>query len=411
VSTRQSGPVYAKVLTGRLGARSLAPVTAAGPGPSATITRRSVPPGWRTLTRTLAATLLAVAIAGASWVPADAAAQAEPAVHAASFSVAGRLAAVTATSATNAWAVGSTGSFLSPKPLIVHWNGKAWKQTPSPSLPPSELSAVAATSPKNAWAVGATSSGQTLILHWNGKTWKRAAGTAAAGGLTGVGATSAANAWAVGSDSGKTLILHWNGKAWKRVPSPSLKGTNYLSAVAVTSGRNAWAVGEVTTRTLSMASVILHWNGKTWKRVPSPSPRDGKYGNALAGVAATAAGNAWAVGCTDGCPVGGTPQIERWNGTSWKQVAAPTTPYSLYNLAAVAATSTTSAWAVGGGGPVTSEGSATAHWNGRRWTLSHGTSGAELTGVTAISAKDAWAVGGTASGHTLILHWNGTAWT
>ena len=381
-------------------------------GEAATLTRRSVTPGTTTLARTLAATLLAAAIvAGGSSAPAGAATHAEPAVLTASFSVAGRLAAVAATSATNAWAVGSTGSLLSPKPLIAHWNGSRWKQTPSPSRPRGELSAVAATSARNAWAVGDTSSGQSLILHWNGKTWKRVASAGAAGSLAGVGATSATNAWAVGSESGKTLILRWNGKVWKRVPSPSPKGRTYLNAVAVTSGRNAWAVGEVVTSTFSMASVILHWNGKTWKRVPSPSPSYGKYGNALAGVAATSAGNAWAVGCTDGCPVGGTPQIERWHGTSWKQVAAPTTPYALYNLAAVAASSATSAWAVGGGGPVTSEAAATAHWNGHRWTLSHARSGAGLTGVAAISARNAWAVGGTASGHTLILHWNGTTWS
>jgi hypothetical protein len=35
--------------------------------------------------------------------------------------------------------------------------------------------------------------------------------------------------------------------------------------------------------------------------------------------------------------------------------------------------------------------------------------GAALTGVAAISAKDAWAVG-TSDGKTLILRWNGKAW-
>jgi hypothetical protein len=100
----------------------------------------------------------------------------------------------------------------------------------------------------------------------------------------------------------------------------------------------------------------------------------------------------------------------RWHDGSWKQVAAPTVPFALYNLSGVAATSASSAWAVGGGGPVTSEGAATVHWNGSRWTLSHGPSGAGLVGVAAISAKDAWAVGGTASGHTLIERWNGHSW-
>ena len=332
-----------------------------------------------------------------------------------SFSIAGGLAGVAATSATNAWAVGSTGSSLSPKPLIVHWNGTIWKQAPSSGLPSGELRAVAATSASNAWAVGSTTSGQSLILHWNGTSWKRVPSAGAAGSLTGVGASSATDAWAVGSTgsfrSAKPLILHWNGTSWKQVPSPSPKGSVYLNAVAVTSGRNAWAVGEVVTGISSYVALILHWNGTTWQGVPSPSPSDGKYGNTLADVAATSATNAWAVGCTDGCPTGGTPVIERWNGTSWRQVAPPTTPYALYNLGGVAATSATSAWTVGGGGPVTSEGAATAHWNGRNWTLSRGISGAGLAGVTATSASSAWAVGGTASGRTLILRWNGQMWS
>ena len=109
--------------------------------------------------------------------------------------------------------------------------------------------------------------------------------------------------------------------------------------MAATSAGNAWAVGGVGNSGSSWTGLILHWNGKTWSRVPSPLPADGKFGNALAGVAATSAASAWAVGCTDGCPVGGTPVIERWNGTAWKQVAPPTTPYALYNLLAVAATS------------------------------------------------------------------------
>ena len=37
-----------------------------------------------------------------------------------------------------------------------------------------------------------------------------------------------------------------------------------------------------------------------------------------------------------------------------------------------------------------------------------------LTAITVVSATDAWAVGGTVSGgtwHTLVLHWNGKAWS
>ena len=61
------------------------------------------------------------------------------------------------------------------------------------------------------------------------------------------------------------------------------------------------------------------------------------------------------------------------------------------------------------------------HWNGSKW--SRVTSPSVLTGpgqlaaITVVSAKDAWAVGytgtftTTASTRTLLLHWNGAAWS
>ncbi|MGO9077535.1 MAG: hypothetical protein ACLQDY_00605 [Streptosporangiaceae bacterium] len=366
-----------------------------------------------------AALLLAVAAGAAAPVTAAAVARPAPSGPAASFTaIRGQLYGVAASSARHAWAVGSVGT-THPRILIVHWNGKTWKRMPGPGPAGSILRGVAATSARSAWAVGCsscyTSRPRALIVHWNGRAWKRV--PSPGGSLSGVAAISVRNAWAVGSAaSGRTLIVHWNGRAWRRVPSPSPSSARYgnsLAGVAAASARTVWAVGYTATGSgtgVHFKSLILRWNGRAWRRVPSPSVSSGRFGNALAGVAATSATSAWAVGCTDGCPVGGTPLIERWRGKSWKQVAAPTTPYALYNLGAVAATSATSAWAVGGGGPVTSEGTATVHWNGRRWTLSHGRSGAVLTGVTAISATNAWAVGGTASGHTLILHWNGTTW-
>jgi hypothetical protein len=134
--------------------------------------------------------------------------------------------------------------------------------------------------------------------------------------------------------------------------------------VKVLSPGNAWAVGSFSSHFIQ-SDLILHWNGISWKRVPSPSPGYGKFGAALWGVTATSATSVWAVGCTDGCFTPGNPQIERWNGTSWKQMAAPVTPYAIYALSGVAATSASNVWAVGGGGPVTAESGAIAHWNGR----------------------------------------------
>ncbi len=84
---------------------------------------------------------------------------------------------------------------------------------PSPSPPGDDsLAGVAATSARNAWAVGSQGN-HTLILHWDGRAWKRARRPRIAGVLDSVAATSARNAWAVGAIGSKTLILHWNGRA------------------------------------------------------------------------------------------------------------------------------------------------------------------------------------------------------
>jgi hypothetical protein len=87
----------------------------------------------------------------------------------------------------------------------------------------------------------------------------------------------------------------------------------------------------------------------------------------------------------------------------------------------VGATSAVDAWAVGAISDVgsTSRRTLALHWNGQTWsrvpTPRPGTSGSFsfLDGVFARSATNAWAVGGfsaTTGIHTIIAHWNGTAW-
>jgi hypothetical protein len=89
---------------------------------------------------------------------------------------------VTATSPSSAWAVGAyaVGSG-NDRTLIEGWNGRAWRRVTSPSpggANPSDLQAVSATSRTNAWAVGSYLKGTqtlTLIEHWNGSAWKQVA--------------------------------------------------------------------------------------------------------------------------------------------------------------------------------------------------------------------------------------------
>ena len=222
------------------------------------------------------------------------------------------LGSVAVTSARNAWAVGQDNL---QKTAIVHWNGRAWKRVATASPPGALLTAVAATTSRNAWAVGSWQQPaghrllRTLILHWNGTAWKQVPSPNQPGNddLAGVAALFAGNAWAVGNQGGNLengMILHWNGGAWKKVPTPL--GNNLLS-VAATSAYNAWAVG----------TGILHWNGRAWKQ-QAPNKDFG----VLADVAATSARNAWAVGhlCTGRCGSTSFIVIVHWNGTAWKAV-------------------------------------------------------------------------------------------
>jgi hypothetical protein len=293
-----------------------------------------------------------------------------------------QLSGVAATSPANAWAVGSYNNGTVSRTLIEHWNGRAWKvqRSPNPggSANDNQLSGVTATSPTNAWAVGSYNNGtgiQTLVEHWNGKKWRvqpspsPASPCAIAGprtpgaravrgrpiiGLTSVAATSSSNAWAVGIRCGstggtRTLVEHWNGKAWKlqRSQNPGGSGkSDALFGVTATSSGDAWAVGvDIKNPSALRQTLIERFNGTAWKVQPSPNVDPSRADNSLFDVAATSSGNAWAVG-SYGVPARlDPPLVERWNGKAWK--IQPNSNFPSGVLFGVAAISSADAWAAG----------------------------------------------------------------
>jgi hypothetical protein len=388
---------------------------------------------WRV--RVLSVIALAVLLGGVSTVPVLHAAQAASGAAwmgltagSAATGIAGQLNGVTATSASDAWAVGdywSGKTGTAPVTLILHWNGTRWSRVASPSpVSGDELSGVSATSSANAWAVGG-SAGVPLILHWNGTRWSQVASPTAGTWpttLVAVSATSASNAWAVGYwfDNGldKTFTVHWNGTKWSRVTSPNpgpSENSDVLNAVKATSGTNAWAVGET-----GAGSLILHWNGTSWSKVTTANYED------LYGVGGVSANNAWTVSQWYKKSIHSfRTLIVHWNGTSWSKVATPSVTAAQYNvLTAVSAVSATNAWAVGAYGlagncyDFTDCHTLTLHWNGRTWSKvaspNPPSSNSQLYAVAVTSGSNAWAVGGycnTTTCATLMLHWNGTSWS
>jgi hypothetical protein len=364
----------------------------------------------------------------ASAAPVTALATAAPAIM--------QLNGVSASSSSNAWAVGTWSRTASGyKILIEHWTGGRWRIQAgrNPGNDSNTLNSVAALSRSQAWAVGDYhTNGQslkTLVEHWNGSSWTVQRSPSPVTGnntLSSVAATSSSNVWAVGytlSTGGqqKTLIEHWNGKSWTVQRSPSPSSSSLLTAVAAVSRTNVWAVGYsdssdgTTTKTL-----IEHWDGTSWKIQPSPNPSLTQ--NYLCGVDATSGLNAWTSGMYVDAGFQG-PLMERWNGTSWSvHASAPQPPGYEYDPCSMFALSSSNIWAVGSRWYLDADHTLIEHWNGSTWKVqaSPNPAGGDmdenvLNGVTATSPTNAWAAGWSYvrnSGHrkALIEHWNGFTW-
>ncbi len=287
------------------------------------------------------------------------------------------LAGVAATAGSDAWAVGTASSsplgspYANREALILHWDGVSWTQVAVPALGSlAGLRAVAATSASDAWAVGSdtgSAGSRALILHWDGSAWTRMPGPA--GELGGVAASSPSNAWAVGSTPNfHTLILHWNGRVWSRVPSPSRTPeglADLLNSVAIGPGNTAWAVGTISCGCGPGTSLIERWNGRSWRVVPGPTAGGSPD---LGSVISITARNAWAAGASGSGDGPEQTAILHWNGRAWKHVTSPS-PDPSASLGGLALVSPRDIWAVGAGSDRrrTHFTTVVLHWSGRVW--------------------------------------------
>jgi hypothetical protein len=134
--------------------------------------------------------------------------------------------------------------------------------------------------------------------------------------------------------------------------------------------------------------------------------RSALFGFAI--VAAVAAGVAVAVVPQAGT-AGGVDCAPRWRVIAHTEGAA---------LNALAALSPTDVWAAGWSGPASKRIPVLVNWDGRRlhrYTAFHPTrkGGGELWALSAVSAKDIWALGSDglgADGRPVIVHWDGLHW-
>ncbi|MBV9055224.1 MAG: hypothetical protein JO351_01135 [Candidatus Eremiobacteraeota bacterium] len=323
---------------------------------------------------------------------------------------------VSGSSTSDVWAVGRYfTSSAGPLTLAEHWSGKSWAvvATPDPGPYGDNLFGVATLSTKDAWAVGyATLSGSTspaLILHWDGKVWKQYAAPAVPSGdaatLYSITAYSTKDIWAMGSLGATSspnpppYSVHFDGRKWKAVPIPNPgKYGSAVDGVAMSGPDDVWTTGGTYTSSSYNSFVTLteHWNGKKWSVVKSPNANSND--NVFNAAVAVAPKDAWAIGDY----YTGTSfdtLTEHWNGKKWSIVPSPNVANVSNGLYAATGLSSADVWAVGSTFSGSQSSTLTMKWSGKKWAIVKSPNlGApdQFNAVTNMpKTTDLWAVGTT----------------
>jgi hypothetical protein len=235
---------------------------------------------------------------------------------------------VTATSADDAWAVGSIAPVAQPlnyQLSVWRWNGESWHNVAVPAGIVQALSGapftavVRASSATDVWIFDSFYLG-AFWIHWDGSTWSYGQFPSAAGGAT--PAITAAvlfgphDVWALGSGGGAPYIEHYNGSAWQLSTAP---GTWSFYGASGASPADIWAT--------TGGPQVVRWNGQRWS--PVTLPASVADGFTPLSVLAQAPGDVW-LGGSQLSGAGSGPAVAHWNGTSWtKQPLGPASAQDL----------------------------------------------------------------------------------
>jgi hypothetical protein len=249
---------------------------------------------------------------------------------------------VAAISTTDSWAVGYAAGPVdtyTSTTLVERWTGSAWAVVPSPNpsddpiYGANQLYDVRAFAPDNVWAVGwqwTPIGSAPLVERWDGRWWRESpTPDDEYRSLQAVDGTSSSDIWAVGhsfnfDDGFQGLAMHWDGRSWAVVPTPTLADDVYLNDVAVVSPSDVWAVGYTLPANLDIQPIFFHWDGSAWAVIPSPH-LSSTY-NYLQSIAAISANRVWAAGYRTVDDHEVITLVERWDGTRWRIEPTPNRP-------------------------------------------------------------------------------------
>ena len=158
------------------------------------------------------------------------------------------------------------------------------------------------------------------------------------------------NCFAVGSYGYgpiRTLVEHWDGLQWttKASPNPAGSATSGLTGVSCPSLQSCFAVGSTEIGAAGYGTLIERWNGTSWNIMNAPSPSRGLF---LDDVSCPSTDSCFAVGHDESATnVGDTTLIEHWvRGAPWSRMTSPSPAGDAY-LYGVTCRDTTNCFAVG----------------------------------------------------------------
>jgi hypothetical protein len=215
------------------------------------------------------------------------------------------------------------------------------------------------------------------------------------------------------------------GDGWHEVALPTLPaGTNaQIYGADASTSRSGFLVGDH--QGTVGGFLTERRNGSSWSVVAAPAPQNIMVGSLL-GVEEVTPTNAWAVGFAqihDGTvpdPDGGLPAqithaepvVRHWDGSAWQVAAMPAVAPSWY-LFSVTAVSARDIWAVGRTSDLKP---VSVHFDGTSWSnVPVPDVNGELRQVVSRGPNDVWAVGGkrnatNTAGEAFALHLDGTRW-
>jgi hypothetical protein len=233
------------------------------------------------------------------------------------------------------------------------------------------------------------------------------------------------DAWALGAPNGPGCsadVEHWDGTSWRRVAvprsvslSPGPLGFTLGWPLAASSPTNAWIFPTTLAGSRGLAyCYALRWTGTAWRKSAFPAHLTVAY------AAAFGPADAWAFGGLEQANSTTVPYSARYKGHAWRKAAVPVAPLG------VSALSARDMWAVGptpatAAKPLAKQVFLAARWNGRHWhTMAlpairapKGTASLSSGQVAAVGPDDIWWAYQVTTGEpsrTGLLRWQDRHW-